>query len=233
MVSQPTSLTYLRRASRKEPSFCFTPADPAANWMCLAKLALTIALFVSFGAASAILAQDDSNLVVLKCGWQKERIRPRASSVGYASQDELVLQSQRQQQLAAARNSRNVGQEVRLETQITNHEKAKVEATQTDLPRDGYRYKVTLRNDGTKSTISIDWDYLFIDPATQQVIGRHQFTSDESIKPRKNKEISVLYLSTPIKTINAKTLSEKRASLIEQVVIMRVQFSDGTVWQRH
>jgi hypothetical protein len=184
------------------------------------------------GAGQAVVAQDDSNVVVLKCGWQKERIRPRASSVGYASQDELIQQSQRQQQLAAARNSRNTGQEARLETQITNHEKAKVEARQTDLPRDGYRYKVTLRNDGAKTTTSIDWDYLFIDPATQQVMGRHQFTSDETIKPGKNKEISVLYLSTPIKTVNAKTASEKSASMIEQVVIMRVQFSDGSVWQK-
>ena len=100
------------------------------------------------------------------------------------------------------------------------------------MPRDAYRYKVTLRNDGMKVITSIDWDYLFIDPMTQQVMGHHQFTSDEAIKPGKTKEISVLYLSTPIKTINAKTLSEKRASLIEQVVIMRVQFSDGTVWQR-
>ena len=200
--------------------------------MGLKELAVSAALFVAFGAGGAVRAQDASSLTVLKCSWQKERIRPRASVAGLASQDELIQQSRRQQQLATARNTRNIGQTAKLESEITNHEKAKVQAEQSDLPRDAYRYKVTLRNDGTKVITSIDWDYFFIDPMTQQVMGHHQFTSDEAIKPGKTKEISVLYLSTPIKTISARTLSEKSASLTEQVVIMRVQFSDGSVWQR-
>lgn len=232
MGFQSTSSTYLRRASRKGPSFCFYPSTANAVWTGLKKVALTVVLLTAFGVAQAVVAQDGSNLVVLKCSWQKERIRPRPSSVGYASQDELVQQSMRQQQLATARNTRNIGQTAAIERQNTTHEKAKIEAKQNDLPRDGYRYKVSLRNDGAKTTTSIDWDYLFIDPTTQQVMGRHQFTSDETIKPGKNKEISVLYLSSPIKTINAKSASDKSASMIEQVLIMRIQFSDGSVWQR-
>lgn len=229
MLSQ---LTYLRRASRTGPSFSFITSGIYRAWTFRRTFSLCLAsLITAIGVSEVVFAQSTSSLVIVKCSWQKERIRPRASSAGYASQDELIQQSQRQQQLATARNTRNIGQTAKLESQITNHEKAKVEARQTDLPRDGYRYKVTLRNEGLKTTASIDWDYLFIDPTTQQIMGRHQFTSDESIKPGKSKEITVLYLSTPIKAVNAKTFGGKAASLIEQVVIMRVQYTDGSVWQ--
>jgi hypothetical protein len=99
------------------------------------------------------------------------------------------------------------------------------------LPRDGYRYKLTLRNDGVKTIKSIDWDYLFLDPTTQQEIARHQFTSDETIKPGKNKEISVLYLIPPVKLVSARMLNKKDLPFTQQVVVARIQYSDGSSWQ--
>lgn len=79
---------------------------------------------------------------------------------------------------------------------------------------------------------SIDWDYLFLDPVTQQELARHQFTSAETIKAGKSKEISVLYLIPPVKTVDVRSLRQKEAaSVTEQVVVARVQFSDGNVWQ--
>jgi hypothetical protein len=144
----------------------------------------------------------------------------------------LIQQSRREQQLAAARNASNKSAASKLETQISNHQKASVEASQTELPRDGYLYKLTLRNDGVKTIKSIDWDYLFLDPITQQELARHQFTSDETIKPGKRKEVSVLYLIPPLRTIPVQTLNKKdRARISEQVVVMRIQYSDGSFWQ--
>ncbi len=105
-------------------------------------------------------------------------------------------------------------------------------ARQTDPPRDGYRYKVTLRNDGQKTIKSIDWDYLFLDPVTQQEVSHHQFTSDDTIKPGKSKEISVLYLNPPVKIVNVRKPGNKGESLYkEQVLLARIQYSDGSVWQ--
>jgi len=181
----------------------------------------------------AVIAQDaGSPVVVVKCSWNKERIRPRPSVASLASQDELIQQSQREQQLAAARNAGDRGKVARLETQITNHQQAKAKAQQTELPRDGYRYKVTLRNDGERTIKSIDWDYIFIDPITKQELARHQFTSDERIKSGKSKEVSVLYFISPVKTVDARLLKKKDAvPFIEQVIVARIQFSDGSVWQ--
>ncbi|MDQ3665828.1 MAG: hypothetical protein M3410_04350 [Acidobacteriota bacterium] len=158
---------------------------------------------------------------------------PRASVSSLASQDELIRQSQRERQLAAARNSSDKATVTRIETQIGNHDEAIAKARQTAASRDGYRYKVTLRNEGLKTIKSVDWDYLFLDPLSLLEVARHQFTSDESIKPGKSKEVSVLYLIPPVKTVSARMLNNKESmSFTEQVVVARIQFSDGSVWQR-
>jgi hypothetical protein len=80
---------------------------------------------------------------------------------------------------------------------------------------DSYKYKVRLRNDATKTIKSIDWDYLFLDPMTQQELAGHQFTNDETIKPGKSKEISVLYLMPPVKLISARRLNKKNLPFTE------------------
>lgn len=190
------------------------------------KASTLVALLMICASNATVLAQaGDSSVVVLKCSWQKERIRPRPSLASLASQDELVQQSQREQQLTAAKNTGDRGKVAKLETQISNHKNATVKASQTELPRDGYRYSVTVRNDGVKTIKSIDWDYLFFDPNTHQELARHEFTSDETIKPGKHKEISVLYLVPPVKLVSAQTLNKKDRPLIEQVVIARVQYA--------
>jgi hypothetical protein len=195
---------------------------------------LLLLLLLLCAAGHSVAAQDpNSPLVVIKFSWEKERIRPTPSMATLASQDELIQQSRREQQLQTARNAQQKGASSRLETQMGNHQDAKVKAQQTELPRDGYRYKVSLRNEGVKIVKSIDWDYYFVDPNTNQELARHQFTSDETIKPGKSKEVSVLYLKPPVKTVGAQSLGKKETGLLTaQVVIVRLQFSDGSVWQR-
>jgi hypothetical protein len=169
-------------------------------------------------------------LVVVKHEWYKERIAPRPSAAPLFTQEEMVKQSKLEAQAAAARNQ-DKGMAARAETNVTKNEEAKAKATQTDPPRDGYRYVVKLRNDGAKTVKSIDWDYVFTDPATGQEAGHHQFTSDETIKPGKSKEVSVLYLTPPVKLVSAKALGQKKVTFDEKVIVVRVVYDDGTVWQ--
>ena len=195
------------------------------------KTRVILALLIICATSTSAPAQDSVGPVVVRFSWNKERIRSRPSLTPLASQDELIQQSRREQQLAAARNASQRSAAAKVETQISNHQKATAQAQQTELPRDGYRYKVTLRNDGMKTIKSIDWDYLFFNPMTQGLLARHQFTSDETIKPGKTKEVSVLYLVPPVKTLDVRLLrKEAEASIAEQVVVARVQFSDGSVW---
>ena len=188
-------------------------------------------LFVFGSASSLSLAQDaGSDLTVLKFSWEKETIRRRASMASIASQDELVQQSQRDRQLAAARNNNDRLASTRIERENEMRDQANAKANQ-GRSIDGYRYKVTLRNDGTKTIKSVDWDYVFIDQAAQQLVARHQFTSDETIKPGKTKEVYVLYLIPPVRTVSAERLASKEPlPYTEHVVIARIKYSDGSTW---
>lgn len=170
-------------------------------------------------------------LAVVKYEWYKERIAPRPSSAPLFTQEEMIRQARLEQQAAAARN-RDKAAAARAETDLTRNEQAKAKAAQTDPPRDGYRYTVKLRNDGAKAVKSVDWDYVFTDPATGEEAGHHQFTSDETIKPGKSKEVSVLYLTPPVRLVSAKALGQKKVKFDEKVVVVRVTYEDGSVWQR-
>jgi len=195
-------------------------------------LLLSLIILGATGSPVAAFSQETGEIEILSFSWTKERIRERPSMSSLASADELIRQSRRETQLAAARNSARKGEAGKLETQITNEEQALAKARQTAPPDDGYKYVVKLRNNGIKVIKSIDWDYLFLDPDTNAVVSRHQFTSDDTIKPGKGKEISVLYLNPPVQTVSAKMLGKKNAAKFkEQVVLMRIQYSDGSVWQ--
>ncbi len=195
--------------------------------------AWALTMLIVFGIASSVSPAQDagSGVAVLKYSWEKETIRRRASMARIASQDELVQQSQRERQLAAARNTSDRMVATRIERENEMRDQANAKA---NLGRsvDGYRYRVTLRNDGAKTIKSIDWDYVFIDQAAQQLVARHQFTSDETIKPGKTKEVYVLYLIPPVRTVSAERLASKEPlPYTEHVVIALITYSDGSVWQ--
>lgn len=176
---------------------------------------------------------NDSGLVVLKFSWERERLMSPGSVAPLMSEEELRQQGRRERLLEAARNSSNRPLTTQMETEQQRHANATAKASETKPPKDGYRYKVTLRNESSKQIKSIDWDYIFTDPETEEVLQRHEFTSDESIKPGKTKEIGVLYLNPPLKTVTVRMLVKKDPlPAKEQVSVARILYSDGSVWQR-
>lgn len=196
------------------------------------KAGMMVMLFVLTSVTSLAQTQDaDGGLTVLKYSWEKETIQRKASMAAIASVEELVQQSQRERQLAAARNTNDRMVAARIERENEMRDQATVKANQGRTV-DGYKYKVTLRNDGTKNIKSIDWDYVFIDQAARALVARHQFTSDETIKPGKTKEIYVLYLTPPVRTVSAERLASKEPlPYTEHIVIARIVYSDGSIWQ--
>ena len=99
-------------------------------------------------------------------------------------------------------------------------------------PRYVFLYKASFRNTSAKTVKAIDWDYIFFDRGTQSETGRHQFTSDGKIAPGKSREFSFMLPRPPSQTISVYALDEgERKALDERVVILRVEFADGTTWQ--
>jgi len=94
-------------------------------------------------------------------------------------------------------------------------------------------YKATVKNLGNKVIKTIDWDYVFFDRATETEIGRQQFTSEEKIAPGKSKELVVTIRKPPTQTISLTALNKNEAgSLDGRVILVRIDYADGTSWQR-
>lgn len=99
-------------------------------------------------------------------------------------------------------------------------------------PRYAFNYKLLVHNTGEKVIKEIDWDYIFTDAVTGEVLGRREFTSVEKIDPGKRKELSILVSSPPIRRISVYALGKReRQGLLEQVAIMRIVYDDNTTWE--
>lgn len=93
--------------------------------------------------------------------------------------------------------------------------------------RHGFMYKVRVENKGEKKIKAIVWEYVFLDPLDRSVISRHQFLSMVKINPGGKKEVSGLNVRQPMQAVRAEAAN---LPPIEQVVIKRVEYSDGSVW---
>jgi len=174
---------------------------------------------------------------VVKFTWRKERIpgwENNQFGSSFETYEAIRERSVNERRIQQARNAGNKAELSRREDAAKMHEEAKLPkgAKNTERPRDGYRYKVQIHNVGAKIIKLVDWDYIFLDPNTRKEVARHQFTSNETIKTGQLKEVSVFYLAPPVKIITAEMLDKKNPpSFDERVVLIRIQYSDGSVWQ--
>lgn len=95
-----------------------------------------------------------------------------------------------------------------------------------------YVYEVLVRNTGEKTIRTLNWDYVFFEPGTEQEVGRRRFVSRVSIGPGKTRNVVFRSASSPTGTIDATKAGKKaRDQYSEQVVIQSVGYADGSVWQ--
>ena len=77
------------------------------------------------------------------------------------------------------------------------------------------------------------WEYQFIDSANPAIIARRQFLCGVNLKSGKEKELQAFSASGPSDVVSVGSLANKNvAPFQERVVINRVEFADGTIWQR-
>lgn len=91
-----------------------------------------------------------------------------------------------------------------------------------------YVYRAKVKNTGAKTIRAIDWGYTFLDPETQQELGRHLYSTKIKIRPGQNNELVGRSAKPQTSTVNVKNAGKE---LGEQVVIYRVEYDDGSVWQ--
>ena len=185
-------------------------------------------------AGAPAVGANPPDLVVVKSGWSKERLGwerdPFSGPV--ENFDEMRVRARNEKRIDDAKRGGSpevdrIRRESKADSAILEQRRRK------SPPRYGFMYKVTVRNAGTKIIKSLDWDHVFFDPDTKVETGRHQFTSDEKIAPGKQKEFTVFASLPPSQTISVYDLNkQERATVGETIVIVRVLYADGTVWQR-
>jgi hypothetical protein len=100
-------------------------------------------------------------------------------------------------------------------------------------PSDVYEYRAKVRNDFKQPVEVVFWEYQFADAASAAGPSRRQFLCGVSIKPGKEKELLALIGSGPTPVVSAESLGANApANPRESAVVNRVEYADGTIWQR-
>ncbi len=204
--------------------------------------ALAIALLTLAATASVDMARAQQSsapappaVEVVKFGWSKERVGWERDPFGGPVEnfDELRVRARNERRILDAKRAGNTAEVDRIERE-SRADAANIAKLRDEKgpPRYGFMYKAAIKNNGAQAIKSIDWDYIFLDAATGDELGRHQFTSDERISPGKRKELQVFIARPPTKTVSAYALNSKeRVGLDERVLLVRVVYADGTTWE--
>lgn len=181
--------------------------------------------------------QDGSSVVVLSAKWARsrqalEKLEPIVSTTAPAMIPENKNYARN------ARSNNPVGARDPNEDTIDGRhaalEKINQEArTPSGRPVDGYAYRAKIQNASTKVIEIIFWEYQFADPANSAIRTRRQFLCGVNIKPSKDKELQAFSVSGPSDVISVQSLGNKSENVFqEKVLINRVEYADGTIWQR-
>lgn len=189
---------------------------------------------VSLSAVS--LAQNPGaapDVEVLKSSWSKERIGwerdPFAGPV--ENYDEMRVRMRNERRIQEAKRGGS-SLEVDKITREAKADDANIERIrQKAPPRYVFMYKASVKNTGAKTIKAIDWDYVFFEPDTEHEVERRQFTSDAKIAPGKTKGLEVLIATPPTRTVSVYALGkDEQRSVQGRVVIVRIEYVDGSVW---
>lgn len=183
--------------------------------------------------AAAAPAQSPPDVEIVKHSWSKDRIDWEADPFGGPVENfaDVRRRIADQRRLERARAGGVPGEASKIEREMRSEQVIKSRPPKP--PRYAFSYKLSIKNTGAKTIKEIDWDYVFLDAATGQELDRREFTGVEKIGPGKTKELAFLAPTPPTQTISVHSLGKnEREGLREQVVVVRVLYADGTVWQR-
>ena len=98
---------------------------------------------------------------------------------------------------------------------------------------EGYAYRAKVRNQSAKAVDVIYWEYQFQETANPSNLTRRQFLCGVQIKGGREKELQAFGGSGPAGTISAESLANNAVNpFAERVVVNRVEYADGAIWQR-
>ena len=182
--------------------------------------------------------QESSSIVVVSYKWSKTRQvmeqvqTPNAIPAPTMTRQNGALQQRtiKVDDLLGTRdpNSDSVdGRSATLEKNVQESRKPQ------SKPVDAFAYKIKLQNPTAQIVEILFWEYQFIERSNPQSVTRRQFLCAANIKPGKEKEVQAFSVAGPSDIVSVKTLANNADNAFEEkVVINRVEYADGAIWQR-
>jgi hypothetical protein len=183
-----------------------------------------------YAQSAADNSQTPPDVTVIKYSWSKERINWEGDPFRGSVENFEDVRRRRVDERRIERAS-NIGERDKVEREMRAEQVIKARPPQP--PRYTFLYRASFKNTGLKTITETDWDYVFLDAVTGEELGRREFTSTEVIGPGKSKELAFQLNKPPAQRISVYALNKKeRQGLVEKLDVIRIQYSDGSVWQR-
>jgi len=197
-------------------------------------LLLPLVLMLVAQTQNAAPPRDAPLITVLSFKWTRIRKTVKKEPEGITPARGMIDDNKTYQR--NARVNQQVGQRDPNEDTIDGRSAAieKIVAeSRTPPPKslDTFAYEAKIQNGSKKAIDVIFWEYQFIDPATATPT-RHQFLCSANLKPGKEKGLLASSLSGPSEVVSVETLANNDKRFLEQVLINRVEFADGSIWER-
>lgn len=172
------------------------------------------------------------DIVLLQKGWSVETRNPALDDDPFAPNVEF-REDLRAQKMNDIRNAiRARGSETREPPPPRGQSRTGEDETKKPLPsserRTTYTYRAKLKNTGAKTIRVVHWGYAFFDPDTQEPLGLHRYTAKVRMRPGESVELAGRSGAPQTSTVSAANAGKK---LEEMIVIFRVEYDDGSLWQ--
>jgi hypothetical protein len=196
---------------------------------------LTFSLLITLLLATFVTAQESTDksaptdLTVLKHSWHKEFVGLRADSNPLQPNEDLIRQTRAQKRVIRQRDDSLPNQTTEIPMPVPGPRPIPSDPK----GREVYIYKVTVQNNGAKRIKAVAWEFQFLHPETQEVLGSRRITSRVKLSPHKTEELKAQLFQQPTHIVWADQLGKKYSDQFkEQVIIHRIDYADGSTWQR-
>lgn len=195
---------------------------------------LTFSLFITLLLAAFVTAQesadksDPADLTVLKHSWHRE-FTGLANSNPLKPNEDLMRQTRAEKQVIRERDNRLPNRTIEIPMPASGPRPVPPDAKS----REFYVYEATIKNNSAKRIRSVVWEFQFLHPETQEVLGSRRITSRVKLSPGKIEVLKAQLFQQPTHIVSADQLGKKyKDQFKEQVIIHRIVYADGSTWQR-
>jgi hypothetical protein len=197
-------------------------------------LLLSLMLMLVPFSQNAAISTEGTPVVVVSSKWFRDRQEVVAAPANTAPAAAMIPQNKNFEKNRRANTSPGErdpnldtvdGRSAAMERAVQDSRAAK--------PVEGFAYRAKVHNASGKLIEIIFWEYQFKESMDSAAVSRRQFLCAVSIKPEKDKELQAFSLSGPSDVVSVDTLAKKSANAGEEkVLINRVEYADGSIWQR-